>query len=48
MRLLYVAIFLGTVSCVTEFILKFVKVRGSRPHAAEWRCAVVCWRLSLL
>ena len=33
MRLLYVAIFLGAVSCITEFVLKFVKVRGARAHA---------------
>ena len=30
MRLLHVAIFLGAVSCVTEYVLKFVKVRIRR------------------
>lgn len=48
MRLLYTAIFLGTVSCITEFILKFLKVRESRRHVAEWHNAVVCCWLSLL
>ena len=31
MRLLHVAIFLGAVSCITEFILKFKKVHNVRP-----------------
>ena len=29
MRLLYVAIFLATVACITEFVVKFVKVSNT-------------------
>lgn len=45
MRLLHVAIFLATVSCITEFVLKFVKVRVSRVVAPNWSCLWVCWRM---
>ena len=35
MRLLYVAIFLGAVACITEFVLKLAKVRSNRWCAAD-------------
>ena len=41
MRLLYVAICLAAVSCITEFILKFLKVHSSMPCALDWQCVPV-------
>ena len=46
MRLLYLAIFVATVACVTEFVLKFTKVRVSTLCAPDRPCLPVCWQVS--
>lgn len=47
MRLLYLAIFVATVACITEFVLKFTKVRISTLCAPDWPCVLVCQRLRI-
>ena len=40
MRLLYVAIFLAAVACITEFVVKFVKVNRANVTALLWTRAL--------
>ena len=46
MRLLYLAIFVATVACITEFVLKFTKVRIPTLCAPARPFLPVCWRVS--
>ena len=41
MRLLHFAIFLGAISCIIEFVTKFVKVRSSAQRATTVRSSLL-------